>query len=306
MQIEDANIPILADFNWTNLDLYLETLAEYLKDNSTSSKFFLLVQIDSLIESYLLSILKTLINKEQIAEEILLKILKDFKLTPELILSLNRERVTLSEFIVKGMSFSNLDSILSLFDKITDNAFSKYLKSNIENFNAVFMSVSNLFKLRNELSHKIVNDTLFNLYEVDQIFQNGKTFIKTCDSFFITYFNLNPMRGRTTYEMDEDISKEIKKGEDNINSFFDKLIKSDTFVHDMSRIGEERFLAIKQQTSDFINKLCETLANRFEGGTILPIIYGHTKVALQDECLILLKHMFGEHYRFFENEPKAH
>ncbi len=298
---DNPEVVVFDKFSWRQYPDVIDQLETYLKQGGDSLKFFVILQLDTLVELYFFDILKVIISKKKISDAILKGLLKESKLTPDLLLSLNRETISFADLVIKGIKLSSLDSIISLFDEITEKTFSKYLKENTSDYDSVCSSISKMFVLRNKLSHSLMELSEIGLLDTTNMFEHVKKFLSTCDSFFIDSFNIN--RGQTMCDINTDCYSIVQEKKQKLDKFFQMLIENDDIVFDGYKIGgESGFKVVRDHVDNFIDSMSSLISSRYEGGSIQPLIDGEARILLTDDCIGLLKHLFHEHYGCFTKE----
>jgi len=227
------------------------------------------------------------------------QLLKNQKITFDLIKAFQGKQVSVGEFVSHVVSINKLQDIDSLISTITGKNFLKELKSHrsrwevqvlkqkdvpiIINSDKTYKNIISTFELRHIFCHETAAKIDFDYKKIEEYFLSASIFLKASVDYVSEI--MHPNAPLTQTEMNIDSAKVVNDLVNETVEVKDKIIKKLSSQPDRIKILESSH----EKWIDYMKEFSVFSADAYKGGSIRPLIYNTTASGISSSYLNLLK-----------------
>ncbi|WFP52291.1 hypothetical protein PL263_09750 [Methylomonas sp. EFPC3] len=227
------------------------------------------------------------------------QLLKNHKITFELIKAFQGQQVSVGEFVSHIVSINSLSDIDALLSTILDTEFLKELKDHrsrwdieilkkedipiLSNADTIYKNVSRTFELRHIFCHETATKIDFDYEEIEECFLSVSIFLKASVDYVTEKMHPNAPLTQTDMNIHsaETLDKVIKEIIQLKNQIIQKLSEQSDRISELES-SHEKWL-------EYMNAFSTFSADAYKGGSIWPLIYNTTASKLANRYLDTLK-----------------
>lgn len=269
-----------------NVNFQILKLNETIKSSEKIDPLYLdlvPIKLVTCLEVYLRGIIAELVDGNTSCFEREEKLVKSAKIDLTFAAHVNREELTIGDFVAHTVSLGNLDSVISVLDALLDGFHSKIKISHtrwieekdewplppiIGNIDGLMATLARVYEVRNILAHELPAESVFSPSELPGYVETVRSFIEAIDWIVIevlhgslprTQIAMNISAGESLQEQNELLARKVDEVEAYVG---------------LEKGGLKRIQKVWEEFSDL---QADLVASQVEGGTMHSMLWAGEK-----------------------------